>query len=118
MGMIVDDIVWRIRQLTGPVYAHEWEWFIDLMELEMWRCDLPEHAPAFLHNDCIYIGRGIDPFVSAPYIWHEIGHAILHAGGPLWWAKRPQGRLTVARFERQADDFARLFPVWDDHESF
>lgn len=113
MGIVVDDVVSRIRQLTGPVYAHDWEWFLDLMELDVWRCDLPAEVPAFLHDDCIYIARGLDRASAAPWIWHEIGHAVLHAGGPGWWRTRPQGWITVARFERQADEFARRFPIWE-----
>lgn len=116
MGLVVTDVVWRIRQRTGWVHAHEWDAFLETLGVDVFRWDLPETIPAFFHGDCIYIAQRIDPLAAQRYIWHEIGHAVLHAGGPAWWIARPQGYLTVARFERQADEFARLFPVWDDAE--
>lgn len=112
--MVVNDVVSRIRQRRGWYYAHEWERFADHLGVTVWRCDLPLTVPAFLHGDCMYLSRYIEPQYVALVAWHELAHHVLHAGGPCWWLTRPQGYITVARFERQADEFAATFPIWDE----
>ncbi|HCG30763.1 MAG TPA: hypothetical protein DEU95_13865 [Chloroflexi bacterium] len=115
--MVVHDVVVRWRQRTGVLHSAEWDAMLDALGMDVERCDLGDSILAAVVNDCVYLDERLHGCLAAWCVWHEIGHVLLHAGGPLWWASRPQGWLTVARFERQADEFARLFPIWGHNDS-
>lgn len=110
MSYVVDSAIARIRETFGHYTAAEWERFLTDCGLDVWFDDLPDSTPAFIHDDCVYIQRGLSADATARRAWHEAGHFCLHAGTREWWRSRPQGHITLAKFERQADTFAALFP--------
>lgn len=110
MSYVVDSAIARIRETFGYYSAAEWELFMAECGLDVWLDDLPASTPAFIHDDCIYIQRGLTEQETARHAWHELGHFWLHAGSREWWRTRPQGHITLAKFERQAETFAALFP--------
>lgn len=113
MGMVVHDVVVRWRRRTGLLLAGEWALMLDALELDVERCDLGGRIFAAVVDDCVYLDERLTGPFAAWCAWHEIGHVVLHVGGPMWWRSRPQGHITLAKYERQADEFARLFPVWE-----
>lgn len=102
----------RIRRQFGTYSAEEWSLF--LHDHGMWWAE-EEIMPvrAVVAGNLVLIRGGLTPFERAFVVWHEVGHAMLHPGDAEWWLTRPQGRITVAKIERQANDFAWLFPIWE-----
>lgn len=64
---------------------------------------------AFVHDRCVYLRTGMTRHRTARSAGHEGGHIVCHYGDMTFWETRPQGGLTVAKFERQATEFAALF---------
>lgn len=112
MGYATSDAIARAHAMLGHPDATDWERFVDYLGLVVCREDLPRSVPAMIVGDTIVIARWLRDTTAAESVWHEIGHWWLHDGEVEWWLSRPQGYLTVSRFERQARDFARLFPDW------
>jgi len=112
MGWVVEDIVCRWRAKFGVYGAFEWERFIDDCGLRWRVADLPASLPALIIGKTIFVRRGLDSLLTAYYVWHEIGHWACHFGSREFWLSRPQGYLTLSKMERQASEFALLFPVW------
>jgi len=113
-GWIATEAAKRLRQHYGTYNATQWESFLEARNLDQWFDELPVGINAFLADDCVYIQRGMTTIDTARRVWHEVGHWALHAGEYTFWLSRPQGYLTVAKFERQANEFAASFPVWED----
>lgn len=114
MGYVVEDVVQRLREVRGVYAECDWERFLHDAGLAIWFCDLPVEVPAFLHDGCVYVQRGLTRAATAALVAHECGHAVMHAGGREFWMSRPQGYLTIARFERQANEFAATFFIGDE----
>lgn len=114
MGMVAEHAAIRLREFYGVYRASQWDVFLDARALDQWYDELPAGVPAFLADGCVFIQRGMTADATAARVWHEVGHWALHAGDRDFWRSRPQGDITVAKFERQADEFASLFPVWED----
>ena len=114
MSFVVEGVVLRARARYGLVRASGWQVFADYLRLKVFIAPLPAGFDAIIHDDTILIRHGISATEAAYAVWHEIGHSMLHAGDWRWWLTRPQGYITVARFERQADEFAATFPIWDE----
>jgi len=113
VGVVVECVVTRARARYGIVRAASWPEFAQHLRLSVHTAPLPESFDAIIRGSTILIRRDLTAEGSAYAVWHEIGHVMLHAGDWRWWETRPQGHITVARFERQADEFARQFPVWE-----
>lgn len=117
MGWIVDDVVLRIRAAKGKYRAHEWERFLIDCGLRIVIVDLPPNITGMVVDDVVILQRGMPTVATARRAFHEAGHFFLHEGNGEFWRSRLgglQGDLTVSRFERQADEFADKFPVWDE----
>ncbi len=114
MAWIVEDVVTRLRADIGPYRRREWRQFLAAIGLRYDFDYLPERCNAVLCDGEIIFRNGIseDELIDAAF--HEGGHHVTVAGDVRWWRSRPQGELTVARFERQANEFAALFPVWEE----
>ena len=114
MGWIVDGVVARLRDEIGPFRRSEWREFLKAIGLGYDFDYLPDSCNAILHGDEVIFRNGSteEEIISAAY--HEGGHHLTVAGDMRFWASRPQGRVTVAKFERYANDFATLFPIHEE----
>lgn len=113
MSYVVEDVVARCRTTFGVTPAWEWQRFLVAIGFDWYEDDLPERVPALLCDDFIVLQRGMTQAEQARQVWHEIGHRELHVGDRDWWYSRPQGHITVAKMERQANEFADTFAVWE-----
>lgn len=113
MGWIVEAIVDRLHRCVGRWPADNWRGFIDRYDLDCVYADLPQSLPAISIDGVIVIGRHLPPNEAAWWAWHEVAHHVLHCGGREDWRRMVCGDLILTKFERQADDFALLFPDWD-----
>lgn len=115
MGLVVRDVVDRLRVELGTFYGHQWREFLDASGLRWFERDLPETVGAVIVEDTVILNRNRPAETVAECAFHEAGHYWLHAGNmETFWRCCPQGDITVARWERQADEFALLFPVWGE----
>lgn len=48
------------------------------------------------------------------WFWHECGHIMLHPGNVLSDTRC----ILIGKQERQADEFAATFPVWDEQAPY
>lgn len=113
MGWVIEDVVARLRAEIGPYRREEWRQFLAAIGLAYDFDYLPERCNAVLCDGEVIFRNGISDDETIDAAYHEGGHHLTVVGDMRWWATRPQGHITVAKFERQANDFARLFPVWD-----
>lgn len=114
MSTIASGVVERWHAQYGTVPALEWAPFLSRLGLRWEFAQLPQSLPAALANDELVVVRcGLPESTAALLIWHEVGHFALHAGGATFWSSRSGGSALIRRFERQAWEFALLFPVWE-----
>lgn len=115
---VVMDVVERLRERFGVIHADQWREFLEACGLTLYMLDLPPSIEAVVVDTAIILNTALDPRRRSELAFHEVAHYWLHAGNlETFWRHAlsgAQGELTVAKFERQANDFARLFPVWDD----
>lgn len=114
MGWIVDDVVKRVRADIGPYHRREWRQFLSAIGLRYDFDYLPERCNAILYDGEVIFRHGLTEDELCFAAFHEGGHHMTIAGDMRWWRSRPQGRTTVTKFERYADDFAMLFPVREE----
>lgn len=109
MGWIARDAAERARHLYGPFAAHDWERFAVVAGIH-WRIEtLPEWLPALRIERTIILRQQASFGDMSWWFWHEVGHIMLHPGNAL-----SDTRCTLAvKAERQADDFAELYPCWN-----
>jgi|GEM_PF-5890495 len=114
---VVPEMVQRYRLFYGTYRWNEYERFAadwDITIIVHERTD----APAAFHLDRIVFLRDLRVgTILARRAWHEIGHIIAFPFNSLYWSKVPWGYLVERKTEKRTSDFARLFPVWDSHES-
>lgn len=113
MGWVVDDIIRREWGRPGVYDADEWRLFLVEHGLQYRLVDLPTGVSAFIYCNLIIIQRGLSRVETARLAWHEIGHWACHVGDWQFWHSRPFGASTLRKMERQAEEFAERFPVWD-----
>lgn len=106
----------RIEALRS-VYGHfsyvEWPVCAQHLGIQIY-CTTRQFCGAFLLDRIMLIPSNVPPSVIALYAWHELGHAILHIGNREYIRKMlVGGEHILRRFERQAWEFALIFPVWD-----
>lgn len=102
---------WQSR--LGTFRAEEWEAFLARIGVPWVELPLPDAVPAFTLNGVIFLDRDLSNREKAKWAWHEAAHLLLHVGSCTWWASRPQGDITVRKWEWQAQLFASTFPVWE-----
>ena len=112
MTATADQVRFWQRRL-GLVRAEDWEAFLARIGVPLVELPLPAAVPAFTLNGVIFLDRDLSNCEKARWAWHEVGHLLLHVGSCDWWASRPQGNMTVKKWEWQAREFARSFPVWE-----
>lgn len=103
----------ELRKTFGLFRSDEWLRFAHRLGMRVCLADLPDGFPGFTNGDTIYVCRSLNWTSRASVVWHEIGHVVMHAGDADWWRSRPQGEITVSKMERQAWEFAFLYPVWE-----
>lgn len=109
------DVVERLWTLYGRPKGHDWEAFLAMCGVPVKYRNLPEwSAPGVVVGKTIFLHRELPKAEMARTAFHEVAHILLHDGDVRWWMSRPQGHITVAKFERQAEEFAELFPDWRD----
>lgn len=118
MGWIVHDAVNRLRCEVGTYRWDQWKECADTVGVRIITLDADIAAwlgcdPAALVGRIVLVKDERDPVRIARNVWHEIGHRLLHAGGSDAWLCKPNGEILVRKFERQAREFADLFPIWD-----
>ena len=114
MSWIIEDRIAALHA-EGRRYGRcEWERFCGDAGITVYYHELPPHLPAFIAGSALVLRAGMSPLATAFWAWHEIAHRLLHAGGREFWLSRPMGRYIVAKQERQANEFAALFPIGDD----
>ena len=94
--------------------ATDWKQFARSLGLVVEHLPLPQGIPAVLAGQSLLL---VSNMLSASLVtlaaWHEIGHLALHAGDMESWSALPGGSALLARFEREAWQFALVFPSWD-----
>lgn len=102
-----------LRRQFGVYRANEWPKF--LHDRGMHYLEIEEQLPlaCYRWENVMFISSGIPAHRRAYLVWHEIGHGLMHVGDQRWWITRPQGNITVSKFEWQADAFAALYPIWE-----
>lgn len=114
MGYVVADVVRNLWSVYGRPASNEWREVAEAFGLTVRLRDLPAFArPGLVKGRTIYLQFDLPNREMALTAFHEIGHVALHDGDVRWWHSRPQGHITVSRMERQAEEFALLFPDWD-----
>lgn len=114
MGWMVEDVVSRLRADIGPYRRREWRQFLKAIGLRYTFDYLPEEYDAILFNGKVIFRNGLSEEEIIDAAFHEGGHHMTVVGDVRWWRSRPQGYITVAKFERQANEFAALFPIWEE----
>lgn len=114
MGWIVQDAVIRYRHEYGYYHWHQWRVCVRDIGYKFAWLAADDPTPGLVAGGTIYIRRGMDRYETARVAWHEIAHALLHAGSTHFWVRQPGGLIYVRRLESQADEFASCYPVWDD----
>lgn len=107
------DLVSYWQRRLGMYQATDWEAFFARLGVPIVELSLPAAVPAFTLNRVIFLDRDLSNQEKAEWAWHEAAHLLLHVGSCDWWASRPQGHITVSKWEWQARTFARSFPVWE-----
>ncbi len=103
----------RIRREFGVYRAEQWPLFLHDHGMLYLETDEAIPIECYRWRNVIVIAAGIPRWRRAYLVWHELSHGLIHAGDQDWWITRPQGNITVAKFERQADVFAALYPIWE-----
>lgn len=114
MGYLVADVVQRARLRHGVIVASDWRSFLSSIGIDYMMLDLPDWLSAVLVDSTVVVRRGMSPEDVMKAVWHEVGHVMLHEGDESWWLNRPQGWLTVRKYDWQASEFAALFPIWEE----
>jgi hypothetical protein len=114
MGWIAEMKARQARQEYGIFDSADWERFLEVANLDHIIVRLTPTLPAFVYDDTVVVNETLSRDEACWWVWHEIGHVLLHAGDRNFWSGRPQGDITVAKFEQQADTFAATFPEWDE----
>lgn len=118
MGYVVRDIVDGLWESYGRPDGNDWEQFLAWCGAKVVVTDLPDASvPGFVHGSTIFLHRHLSIEEIARTAYHEVAHFLIHDGDVRWWRTRPQGHITVAKFERQAEEFARTFPDWGRREA-
>lgn len=110
---LMDYRVSRLRHVHGTYLAEQWPRFLHDHGMIYLETDQPIPFECYRYMNTIVYKAGISKHNRAFLVWHEIAHGMLHAGEQHWWLSRPQGTITVGKFEWQADVLAALFPVWE-----
>lgn len=114
--MLTADMIERARVTYGRYRWHEWPAMYAMLDLAWVSVPLPPELRGFLWGSTVYLRAGMGRRQTARTAWHEAGHHLMHAGGCAFWLSRPQGVVTVARFDWQARQFAERFPDWGEGE--
>lgn len=113
MGWVVDDAVARTRRQVGVFFAHEWEAFCAQAGISVLYDLLPDSLPGISFGDLLILDVRLSAEEREHVAWHELAHHELHVGDCRDWLQLMAcGDLCVQKFERQADEFAALFPDW------
>lgn len=106
---VVMGIIERLRAEYGHIQHGDWETWMEragvVIKYRDFR-DLP--VVGAIRGDTIYLQQGMSKQDTRDAALHEFSHFATHDGDIRWWLTRPQGHITAAKFERQADTFARL----------
>ena len=108
-----EDVVATWRRFLGVYDALDWPRFLADCGMRYVFASLPEWAPAVLAGRTIVIRSGEDRIFEAFWVWHEAGHHALHVGDGQFWGSRPCGLMILRKMERQATEFALMYPDWD-----
>lgn len=114
MGWIVRDAVVRYREEIGTFRGHEWRRCAERVGLEVVVIDLGPLTPAAIVHGTLFISSKLPPRLRALWAYHEIGHHLLHVGNYRFWQSLPGGESLTKKYERQAWQFAFLFPRWQE----
>lgn len=110
MTWIAEGVARRAYRRFGGYLADEWRAFGQPLGVRFELSDrLPEWLPALRVERSIVLRRGMPAGETAWWAWHELAHVLLHPGNLL----APVGWPLPAKQERQADEFAARFPLWD-----
>lgn len=113
VGWIVEDACQRLYTEIGRYQWDQWELAARALGLSVIVATAGPVPPACLIDRTIIIRGGLDPQTTAFLAWHECGHHVLHAGDPSQWRQWFGGAHIMAKYERQANEFAEEYPVWE-----
>lgn len=113
MGWIVRDACNRLYAQIGRYHWDEWGDVATALGLTVAIVNHGPVPPACLVGRTIIIRGGLDAQTTAFLAYHELGHHVLHAGDPAQWRQWFGGAHLMAKYERQASEFAEEFPVWE-----
>jgi hypothetical protein len=114
MGWVVDDMVHRVRRRYGHYRRREWRQFVRACGLTYGFDYLPDRCDAVIDGNEIVFRHDISEEDAANAAFHECWHWLADAGTAQWWLSRPQGRISMMKWDARANEFARVFPVCDD----
>lgn len=112
LGWVARDIADNLRREGRSYRWDEWPRFVAERGFHVIAVDLPEWLPAYRLDTTIVVARRLPTRLRARWVWHEIGHCLMHPGNFQFWDGLPWGHHVLAKQERQANEFASLFPVW------
>ncbi len=109
-------MAWIAAELARSTYRHlgiflgsEWRECGERLGLRFEIVPLRAGIRATRVGWVIFLSDGMSPRETAWLAWHEIAHVLLHPCNIL----SPVGRPLQGKCERQANEFAALFPHWD-----
>lgn len=113
-GWVPAAVAARCRATLGLYRGHEWERCAVEIGLRVVQYDLPSWLPAMRIAGALFLSQRLPEAEKAKWAWHEIGHAMMHAGNFQFWDTLPWGHLVLSKQERQAWEFAAAFPIWGE----
>lgn len=113
--LVVADIIARLRAEYGRMRRSDWEAYLTRCGVSVQYRDFGDvPVTGVVRGNTIFLQHGLSKDETERVVFHEFGHFATHEGDIRWWRTRPQGHITAAKFERQAEEFAALFPDWCD----
>lgn len=114
MVWVALEVARRLRRSLGAYRGDEWEACAEELGIRCRRVDLPIDQPAMLIDRTLFLHSRLPAPEAAWWAWHELAHHVMHPGNVQFWDALAWGHLVVSKQERQAWEFAVLFPLWGE----
>ena len=109
MSWIVEGVMRSVYQSAGPFWADEWRACGRQLGVRFEVVPLRGDIVAFHVGTIIFLDVDLSPRDMAWWAWHELAHVLMHPGSIM----APIGDQLPEKQERQANEFAAIFPLWD-----
>lgn len=106
-----EQIKRKVRELTAKYNSRDPFALCREMGIEILFVKLTKHVRGFYQRidtlDIIYLSDSLTENEQIPVLAHELGHCLLHSGLNFFFVTRST-LYPVGKFEKEADEFARL----------